>query len=58
MKCVEKFGIEIELTKAESKKLEKLAVSLGMPSQKALQFAIENFLKKGVQTPINKKACA
>ena len=58
MKCVEKFGIEVELTKAESKKLDTLAASLGMPSKKALQFAIEKFLQKGVQTPSHKKACA
>lgn len=47
MKCVEKFGVEIELTKEEAKKLDTLASALGMPSQKALQFAIENFLKTG-----------
>ena len=53
-----KHGYIFILTEDESAAIDEIAERDGISREKAMEQAIENFLKRGVQTPDRVRRCA
>lgn len=51
MRIIPSVGILVELDDDEMQKVREIAADLNCPVEKAIETAIQNFLKTGVQTP-------